>query len=149
MSIVTNRLIAFTLIFTFLFAIVGCDSSPLTGINSSTPLPSSFKGYELYSWQDGGEWYFTLITATNRTKSFAEITSQENVIGEDGWLKITVLGVDELLSLLDRLPPSEQIFWLDGRRIAGTVDLTIPRSGIVDQVRQHSQRIGIELELAE
>ena len=42
------------------------------------PLPESLKGYELYSWQAGGEWLFTLTTGTNRIKSFEEITSIEN-----------------------------------------------------------------------
>ena len=45
------------------------------------PLPRSMKGYELYSWyaQQEGEWYYTLITATNRLKTWEEITSQEQV----------------------------------------------------------------------
>ena len=30
------------------------------------------KGYELYSWQVGDEWYFTLITGTNDMRVFQE-----------------------------------------------------------------------------
>lgn len=148
-SIAMKRFIAFTLILAVAAVIVGCNESPLAGEFSITPLPPSFKGYELYSWQDGGDWYFTLITGTNRTKTIAEITSQVNVIGDDGWLKITVLGIDELLALLERLPPSEHVFWLDGRRIDEPGGLIFPQNGDVDLVRQHSQRIGIELELVE
>ena len=36
------------------------------------PLPESLKGYELVSWQEGEDWHFTLITATNRGKTFEE-----------------------------------------------------------------------------
>ncbi|MEK0337566.1 MAG: hypothetical protein QQN41_09055, partial [Nitrosopumilus sp.] len=43
-------------------------------------IPKSMKGYELYSFpvQSEEEWYFTLITGTNRLKTFPEITSDEN-----------------------------------------------------------------------
>jgi len=37
------------------------------------PSQRQMKGYELYSWQNGSNWNFTLITGTNRTKSFDEI----------------------------------------------------------------------------
>jgi hypothetical protein len=39
---------------------------PITSIET---LPRSFKGYELYSWEEEGQWHFTLITGTDRTKT--------------------------------------------------------------------------------
>ncbi len=36
-------------------------------------IPKSLKGYELYSWQKGNDWFFSLVVGTNRNKSVAEI----------------------------------------------------------------------------
>ena len=55
-------------------------------ITSLENLPHSLKGYELYSWEEEGQWYFTLITGTNRTKTLEEITSKEDFISESGWV---------------------------------------------------------------
>ena len=33
----------------------------------------SMKGYELYTWQEGGQWYFALLEGTNRLKTDEEI----------------------------------------------------------------------------
>lgn len=53
----------------------GSTASP-----SPMRLPHSPKGYELYSWQAGDEWRFTLITGTNRLKRYEEIVSTENLV---------------------------------------------------------------------
>jgi hypothetical protein len=110
------------------------------------------KGYELYSWRDGDNWYFTLITGTNRTKTLAEITSQDSIIEEGGWVKITVIGLQELLVVLDRLPHSEQIFWLNGKRLDHPEEISIfafPPGEVVEQVRKHSEQRGIKLEIVQ
>jgi hypothetical protein len=53
-------------------------------ITSVEKLPRSFKGYELYSWEEEGQWHFTLITGTNRIKTIEEITSKGDFISETG-----------------------------------------------------------------
>ena len=63
-------------------------------------LPHSMKGYELYSWADDGQWHFTLITGTNRTKTMEEITSKEHLISEIGWERIHVVGADAIKEVL-------------------------------------------------
>lgn len=63
-------------------------------------LPHSMKGYELYSWEKDGQWHFTLITGTNRTKTIEEIASKENFISEIGWEKIHVVGADAIKGVL-------------------------------------------------
>ena len=45
------------------------QAGKLTSVPPATAagqLPHSMKGYELYLWQDNGQWHFTLITGTNR-----------------------------------------------------------------------------------
>ena len=145
-----NRLVTVILIFTTLAVFAGCSEAPPTADISASLLPSSFKGYELYSWSVGDDWYFTLITGTNRNKTLAEITSQESIFEQDGRVKITVLGIHELLLVLDRLPSSEQIFWLDGKRLDVSEDISkivIPPGDVVDQVLKHSSQRGLELEI--
>ena len=145
-----NRLATVILIFTTIAVFAGCNEAPLTTDISVSPLPSSFKGYELYSWPVGDDWNFTLITGTNRTKTLVEITSQEIIFEQDGWVKITVLGIHELLLVLDRLPSSEQIFWLDGTRLEISQEsstITFPPEDVVEQVRQFSHQKGLDLQI--
>ena len=147
-----NRLVPVILIFTTIAVFAGCNESPPTADISASPLPSSLKGYELYSWPVGDNWYFTLITGTNRNKTLAEITSQDNIISENGWVKITGLGFQELIVILDRLPRSEKIFWLDGKRLDdpdGISTIAFPPGDVVDQVRKHSNQRGLELEIVQ
>jgi hypothetical protein len=145
-----SRLVKFILVVASIAILSGCNQSPLVEDTSLALFPSSLKGYELYSWQENGDWYFTLVTGTNRTKTSAEITSEEDILEDDGWLKITVMGVPELVKVLDRLPSSEQIFWLDGKRLAEvgeTSKFVFPPGEVVDQVRQYSEGKGINLEV--
>jgi hypothetical protein len=61
----------------------------------------SMKGYELYSWQTRGQWYFSLVIGTNRQKTYGEITST----------RARVKGIEGLKRKLDLLPRGEEIFW--------------------------------------
>jgi hypothetical protein len=101
-------------------------------------LPASVKGYELYSWQTGEEWNYTLITGTNRTKSFDEIIAPANTVGSDGLIKISVRGEADLKKVLSLLPRGEDITW-GGWEIVdemqpGVIYLTFPPQAIMDDV---------------
>lgn len=80
-------------------------------------LPGSMKGYELYSWSEGSQWSFTLITGTNRNKSFIEITSGEDFISEAGWVKVSATGVDEIETVLNKLPAAHTFHGCPGYEI--------------------------------
>ena len=69
-------------------------------------LPHSMKGYSLYGWTRNGGEYFTLVTGTNRLKTFAELDDPEPLV-EDGWVRIRVNGTDEAADLLSRVPADE------------------------------------------
>lgn len=89
-------------------------------INNTKPLPPSMKGYEVYCWFDEEQdsWHYTLITGTNRLKTYKEITSLENTITSGRWVKITVTGEDALKALLARLPEGQEVVWRDEGRLA-------------------------------
>ena len=111
-------------------------------------LPHSMKGYELYSWLQDGEWHFTLITGTNRNKALEEVISTEDFISETGWVKIHVVGVDEIKVALSKLREGEDVLWLRalrGPETPGTVNITLPEGSIVDDVKHHATECGLNL----
>ncbi len=67
----------------------------------SVSFSHSMKGWELYSWPKGNEWYFSVLIGTNRAKTYQEVTQN----------KIIVMGIASLKMLLDRFPANEEIIW--------------------------------------
>jgi len=61
-----NKIIIVLALVILVSGIAACSTT------SKEPLPSSMKGYELYSWQEEGQWHFTLVTGTNRNKTLSE-----------------------------------------------------------------------------
>jgi hypothetical protein len=141
------------IVFVASFILSGCTSAE--DISQSpgkmeTSLPHSVKGYELYSWQVENEWHFTLITGTNRLKSYEEITSSEDVISDDDWTKVTVKGVDAIKAALGRLPEGEEVFWI-GEKWLGQMgqtemgNLSLPSQEIIDGIEAHCDQLGVKL----
>jgi len=125
-------------------------ASILPACNLTTPslLPKSMKGYELYSWQEEGQWHFTLITGTNRNKTLEEITTGESVEREDGWVDIHVVGVEAVKQLLARVPEGEFVIWNTG--IAVNPDdpaawvLVFPPRDMVSEVEAYAVTLGLD-----
>jgi hypothetical protein len=103
-----------------------------------TKLPSSTKGYELLSWQVGDEWVFALITGTNRNKTFEEIMIPKNEFTSDGFVKLTVAGVEDFKKVIDRLPANEWVMWggmdLQGEVPSGTLYFAFPPQALIDDL---------------
>ena len=114
-------------------------------------LPKSLKGYELYSWKNGSDWNFTLITGTNRSKSFDEIIAPENTLSADGFVKISVTGIDEIKKVLGLLQSGEQIFWagmdLSDQVPGNTIYLTFPPQTVIDDLTRFCQQHKITLQI--
>jgi len=152
MYLETSKLLILSLVIVALL-LTGCESGtslPRVGQPPTKPLPRSMKGYELYSWRVGREWYFTLITATNRTKTYQEITVSENVVGKE-WAKVTVQGVHDIEVALEKLPPGTHVVWtgpqtLRKRKIRPG-DLMLPPRRAVEDVKAHCQELGVRLEV--
>ncbi len=116
---------------------VQTSSTPLVMAIPAT-LADSPKGYELVGWQENRVWNFTLVTATNREKTFEELTSPGTLLSPDGYVKITVTGIEELLSVLKRLPPKEEVFWsgmdLEGQVPPGTIFFSYPDDAMLNEI---------------
>lgn len=126
----------------------------LEKVSSVTSLPRSMKGYELYSWYVDREdaWYYTLATGTNREKSYAEISTPESMVTEDGWVvRITVRGTDALKSVLEPLPQDEVVTWNDTGQLVGApaVDAAFPDRDVVWGITRLCRRRVIHLGVIE
>ena len=130
------------------------QAGKLTTMPSATTgdkLPHSMKGYELYSWPEDSQWHFTLITGTNRNKTLEEIISNANIISEDGWVQIHVVGVEAIETVLNRLPQNEYIFWLarlrEEQTPQGGVNITLPPGPTIDTIKEHAVRSGLDFQI--
>jgi hypothetical protein len=119
----------------------------------ATSLPHSMKGYELYSWyvEEEDDWIYTLVTGTNRLKSYAELAESESVITEDNWVKITVRGMSALKSVLNLLPEGEALLWLDAGRLEGApaMDMAFPHRQAVNEIARYCESRGIDLDVVD
>jgi hypothetical protein len=137
-----------TLIIVSIVLVLGVLVSSV-GATSIEKLPRSFKGYELYSWSEDSQWHFTLITGTNRNKTVDEICSGEDVISENGWVRVQVIGVDATIAVLSKLPQGEEIVWLDSPRSEqippGDIEFMFPPEQIIDSVKEQAEEAGLNL----
>jgi hypothetical protein len=119
----------------------------------ASPLPHSMKGYELYSWKDGQEWYFTLITGTNRVKRYEEIVSTDKVVTGTGWAKLSVRGAENLESMLSQLPDGETVTWISDRwleRVGAPVGkIRLPSPEVMGEIESRCHRLGVQLQVAD
>ena len=118
------------------------------------PLPDSMKGYELVSWQTDETWYFTLVTGTNREKTFDELTQPDSQVTDDGYVKITVAGVDQIKEVLARLPANSEVLWsgmdLAGQVPEGMLYFTYPEAQVIEDLIAYCAQLNITLlDLAE
>ena len=111
-------------------------------------LPQSFKGYELYSWQEGTEWHFTLITGTNRNKTAEEILSPEPRVTAPGWVRVHASGVDQIKAVLSRLPEAEQVIWRSELHEQGGAAVALPPQTVIDDIALHAAQSGVSLSIA-
>jgi len=121
------RYLLFSLLLGSLLSGCGAPSQP-----PATPFPESMKGYELYSWQDGSQWKFSLLTGTNREKTLEEIKSTDTVLS----------GVDALTSALEKMPAGQFITW------SARETLSFPPDEIIEQVEKACEEKGLILNRA-
>lgn len=114
--------------FLLLFALMACQ--PSTPIVSDLP-KESMKGYELYSWQKGGQWYFSLLIGTNRQKTLEEIQAPG----------VTLKGLDAIELVLGKIQPGQTIGW------STREGLDFPPDMVIRQVQKICKSRGLELNI--
>jgi len=91
------------------------------------------KGMELYSWQVGAAWRFSLLPGTNRSKSVAEVTSR----------KVTIGSVAKLKEKLSQLAPGERVAWLN----PDSSPFAYPTPDVACDLVAFCDRLNIKMEL--
>ncbi|HUR97649.1 MAG TPA: hypothetical protein VMZ26_06215 [Pyrinomonadaceae bacterium] len=84
------------------------------------------KGYELYSWQSSGQWYFALLVGTNRQKTRQEVVSP----------RARIKGIAGLKRKLDLLPEGEELSWSSHR----IPKMKMPPRSVVDEIIDHCHK---------
>ena len=123
----TIRSFLFVILLGSLLSGCGTASQP-----TATPLGESMKGYELYSWQDGGQWKFSLLVGTNREKTLDEIKSTDTALPS----------VDALKSKLEQIPAGQYIMW------SSKETLSLPPDDILKQIERTCKDEGLILNIA-
>jgi len=91
------------------------------------------KGYELYSWEENGTWYFSLLVGTDRLKTPVEVKDES----------IRLASVERLLTELGYLQQGENVFW-SAFRVEGTA---MPPDQIINRVSDYCTAKGIQLNI--
>lgn len=121
----------------------------LDSANFPAVLPASLKGFDLMSWQVGDAWNFTLVTGTNREKTFEELMAPDSSVDENGFVKITVSGIEQIKKVIDRLPAKSQVFWggmdLAGQVPEGTLYFAFPPQDMMDELIAYAKDLGVDL----
>ena len=123
----TIRTLLFVILLGSLLSGCGTATQP-----TATPFAESMKGYELYSWQEDGQWKFSVLVGTNREKSLDEIKSTD----------VALSGVDALTATLEKIPAGQYITW------SARETLSFPPDDIRSQVEQVCKDRGLILNIA-
>lgn len=98
----------------------------LAGAAKQAGTKTSFKGWELYVWQDKGDTYFALMFGTNRLKAREQIVQG------------AVKGIEAVKAQLNELKPGELVY------VAGTEFATAPPKEQAEQVLEHCRMLGLK-----
>ncbi|MEI6289960.1 MAG: hypothetical protein WCP19_05955 [Chloroflexota bacterium] len=93
------------------------------------PGEKSMKGFELYSWQENGEWYFSVLIGTNRQKTDAEIHAPA----------ATLRGLTGLQKMLRSIPAGETV------SMVFHDPANIPPDDIVAKVQNMCTQLGLDM----
>ena len=81
-------------------------------------------------------------------KTVEEITTGEDRIDEEGWVRISVTGVDALEASLARLPAGEPVFWVGGWYLFFD-KLSLPPQEVIAEVQAFCEDLGLDLSVIE
>jgi len=93
-----------------------------------TGTKTSFKGWELYIWQQDSDTHFSLLLGTNRSKTDTEIVTA------------AVKGIDAIKPKLDELEAGETVFPC-GRCLAGQAP-----EGPAKEIRTYCRKLGLDVQ---
>ena len=121
-------------------------TSQSTSLNSpdTVTIGHSMKGWEMYSWEQDGEWWFSLLAGTNAVKNYPGVISNPLAVKGTGPLKL----------LLDKFPEGEIITmigqkWLKNAWGGGYNNLELPPPYITEEIATYCKSKNLVLQIAE
>jgi hypothetical protein len=113
-------------------------------------VPHEMKGYEIYSWPEGKDWYFSILVGTNRIKTYEEVTSNNTSVLH----LITVTGIDTLKLVLEKFPENEYITligegWLKRCWGGNYENLQLPPQNYIDDITRICTQKKLNLQITD
>ncbi len=151
----SNQVIILLAVFILLFieACTNENEEPSPALNNfldTLVVPHEMKGYELYSWPEGNDWYFSVMVGTNRTKTYAEVISAN----PSAVHLITVTGIDTLKLVLNKFPENEYITWIGEKWLQSSWggnfgNLQLPPKNYIDEIANFCNQKKLNLQVTE
>jgi hypothetical protein len=92
---------------------------------------SSTEGYQLYSWEQHGEWHFSLLSGSNKLRAFEEVSADE----------VAVEGIASIKSRLRGLPRGTPVHW----SCHETVNTEFPPQSTIAVISTYCTQRGLDL----
>lgn len=137
--------------FVFCFYIINMVGCSVDNNEYDTLLKNSFnldtlsfshseKGWELYTWQEGNSWKYSLLIGTNSLKNIEQVKSNP----------IVVSGEDLIKKVLEKLPKNEEIFWIGPKWLQSSwgnnfENLGLPPVNIIIDIKEFCQKCSLKL----
>jgi hypothetical protein len=126
----------FSSLFPFFLIVVSLFAcKPATLSSSERNVKPSFKGIELYSWQDKpGEWKYSILFGTNRVKTIKEVKSRS-------------VSIDELKIVISKMAINESIFWNNAADNGSGQDIVLPfpPNEVIEELKQYASLYNVNL----
>ena len=95
---------------------------------------TSMKGWEIYSWQVDGTWYYSLLVGTNRNKTLEEVQDPA----------VRLESIEALKERLSQLAEGEWVTWL----VLDYGGLELPPQTVQDEIRAWAEEHGLNFQTA-
>jgi hypothetical protein len=112
-----------------LLVLTGCQNENDEGLVTVPDYPSDVINWNMYSWQEGGEWVFSIVDHEAGYDTFDQISADE----------FKLPGLDYLVEALQHLPEHSQLVWTE-HVITGT---ELPDTTLIYEILNYSNSIGV------
>jgi len=94
----------------------------------------SSKDWDIYSWQDGNDWRFSLLFGTNRTAWCTEVKHPK-----------AAMTLEQLEEALTKLAEAQNVYWAPpgAAGLQDACEIAYPPPGVVERLRQLCRRLGL------
>jgi hypothetical protein len=133
--------------FVLCFLLVAVASCKSKYVEERQVLPHSMKGFEMYSWNQDGHWFFSILPGTNRNKSLQEIQQNKYIASCSSSME----NMEEVERLVKLVPANDPVMWMGSLHASAISDhqirLAYPPTAIINAVKKVFAEQGRKLEV--